>query len=97
MADFQQVKRYIDKTVKKELAPTRIVKINMREGVAGAENDPAYRIDIIFDGDQPDTRKMTNLYLAVNTHLWEIKDEHTVMFSILRPEDEEWYYGPRDY
>ena len=93
MANFHEVKKYVTKTVKKELAPTRIVKINMRESVTSSDGEPAYQIDIVFDGDRPDARKMGNLRLAVKDHLWEIRDGHYPMFSILRPEDEEWYYA----
>ena len=88
----QDIKEYLIETIKKELAPMHIVKINMREWVVGPEDDPTYEVDIVFDGEVPEVRKFTNLQLAVDEHFWDIKEEHRVIFSILRPEDEEWIY-----
>ena len=94
MADFEEVKKFVTDTVKKELAPTRIVKVNMREGINSSDGEPSYRIDIVFDGDKIDARKFGNVLLAVDAHFWEIKEEHVPVYSFLKPEDEEWYYAP---
>ena len=97
MSNFQAVKRFVTKTAKKELAPTRVVKINMREGVTSSDGEPAYRIDIIFDGERIDAERLGNMSRAIKAHFWAIKEEHTPVYSFLRPEDEEWFYAPRKY
>ena len=94
--DREDIKEYLVKTIKKELAPTHIVKINMWEDVVGPEDEPAYRVDIVFDGERPGAKKMGSLYQTVYAHFWDIKEEHTPMFYILRPEDEEWIYNSPD-
>ena len=97
MADFQQVKRWVTRTAKKELVPIRVVKVNMREGETSIDREPAYRIDIVFEGDRLDPRKVSNMLLAIKAHFWDIKEARVPMYGFLKPEDEESYYAPRDY
>ena len=95
MTAFEEVKQYINETVRKELAPTRIAKVNIREGLTSFEEDPAYHIDVIIDGDLPDGKSMGLLDLALFKHLWEIKDEHFPIVHYIGVEEEAEYYAPR--
>ena len=95
MHEFEEVKRYINETVRKELAPTRIVRVHIHEGLTSFGEDPAYRIGVIFDGDLPDGRKSGNLQLAIEQHLWKIKDERYPIVTLIRVENEAKHYAPR--
>ena len=95
MADFEEVKQYINETVRKELAPTKIVRVHINEGLTSFGEDPAYRIDVIFDGDLPDGRKSGDLQLALDEHLWKIKDEHYPLVTLIRLENEAQYHAPQ--
>lgn len=91
-----EVEQYINETIRKELAPnTRVVKVNMRKGVTSSDGSPAYRIDIIYEGDRPVAEKFGNMMLAISDHLWEIEDEHFPVYSLFRPENEAFRYAPR--
>lgn len=95
MSHFNEVQQYVTRTVKKELAPTRIVKVNMREGRSGLDGEPMYEIDIIFEGEKIDARKFGNLMLTVREHLWNAGDKHFPYFNFLGPEDEARFYASR--
>ena len=95
MSDIKKVQKYITTLARKQLAPTRVIKVNMSEDHGGLDGEPRYVIDIIFDGEQLDGRKLNEMMLAVWQHLWKIDDGHTPFFSFLRPEDEAEHYAPR--
>ena len=91
--NFKAVQRYVTNAVKQVFAPTRVVKINMREGKASSDGRPIYRIDIIYDGNLPEPSKFTDMVMAMRQHFWEIEEERDPYFSFLTPADEEWFYA----
>ncbi|MCY4047630.1 MAG: hypothetical protein OXF42_05965 [Candidatus Dadabacteria bacterium] len=90
----KSVEKFVNKVVKKELAPTSIVKINMREDESGYDGKPLYRIDIIFDGNRPHPEQVSNMLISVGDYLWDIDDERFPLFTFLTPEDAKDYYDP---
>ena len=95
MHEFAEVERYINETARKLLAPTEVVRIHMREGLTSFDEEPAYHIDIIFDGDQPGGKNTASLHLALFKHLWEIKDSHFPDVRYIRVENEAKHHAPR--
>ena len=95
MHEFEEVKQYINETVRKELAPTRVLRVHVNEGLTSFEEEPAYRINVIFDGDLPGGKKTGNLNLALQQHLWAIKDQHFPIVRYIRAENEEKLLAPR--
>ena len=95
MHEFAEVEKYINETARKELAPTKVVRIHMREGLTSFQEEPAYHIDIIFDGDLPGGKRTSSLRTALSKHLWEIKDNHFPNVRYIRAENEAKYHASR--
>ena len=95
MNEFAEVEKYINETARKELAPTEIVRVHINEGLTSFGEEPAYRIDVIFDGDLPDGKKSGYLQLAIEQHLWKIKDEHYPIVTLIRVENEAKHHAPK--
>ena len=95
MNEFAEVEKYINETARKLLAPTEVVRIHIREGLTSFDEEPAYHIDIIFDGDLPGGKKTGSLRLALSKRLWEIKDNHFPNVRYIRVENEAKYHAPR--
>ena len=95
MNEFAEVEKYINETARKELAPTKVVRIHMREGLTSFQEEPAYHIDIIFDGDLPGGKRTGSLHLALFDHLWKIKDNHFPVVRYIRVENEAKHHAPR--
>ena len=88
-----EVERYVTETAKRELAPTRVVNVNMQEDVSGVDGGPLYRISIIYEGDRPQAKKLGKMMRAITHHFWEIEDEHSALFRFFRPESEALSYA----
>ena len=94
MHAFEEVKQQINELVRKELAPAQILRVHVNEGLTSFEEEPAYRIDVIFDGDRPGGGKTGYLNLALQQHLWKIKDDHFPIVRCIRVENEAKYHAP---
>ena len=94
MPNFSTIRKHVNDTVKKELAPTSVVKIKMKEDESGYDGSPLYRIDVIFKGERPRPEKVSSLLLNVRKYLWEIDDNRFPLFTYLTPEDAKDYYEP---
>ena len=94
MHAFEEVKQQINELVRKELAPAQILRVHVNEGLTSFEEEPAYRIDVIFDGERPDGGKTGQLQLMLDQHLWKIKDEHYPIVTLVRVENEAKRHAP---
>ena len=94
MHEFAEVQQHINKIARKELAPIEVVRIHMREGLTSFDEEPAYHIDIIYDGDRPGG-KIGYLNLAIQEHLWKVKDLHFPVVRYIRVENEGKYHAHR--
>lgn len=92
-----KTKKFLTDAVKKELAPTRIIKINMREGESAYDGRPLCRIDVVVhEEDDIDTQKGMNLSLRVQNYFWDMKEEHFPLFTFLKPHEVRDYYHGAD-
>ena len=94
MSNLAKVEKPVKAIVKRELASTTVIKINMYEDESGYDGEPLYRIDIICDGDSPKPEHASNMLVCVREYLWDLGDLRWPMFTFLTPEDAVDYYAP---
>ena len=95
LCEFGAVKRHLTGIIKRELAPARVVKVNMREGENLFDGRPIFQVDIIFDAERLDPEKLGGMMLAVQDHLWDINHEREPEYKLLPVEEAEDYYARR--
>ena len=88
-----KIKEFVTKTVKRELAPARIVGVNTREDVCFYDGELLYRIDVVIDGDNPEPRKSLNLINLVHEYFWDNGDERCPLFTFLGSHEVDDYYA----
>ena len=94
MSVRKAVKKSVTGIVKRELAPTALVGINMRVDENGYDGEPLYYIDVIFDGERPRPDQVGSMLVGVWRHLWDIDDKRFPIFTFLTTEDAKDYYEP---
>ena len=96
MNEFAEVEKRINELAREKLAPLKVVRIHMREGLTSFQEEPAYHIDIFFDGDgRPGGKRTNSLHTALFDHLWKIKDDHFPVVTYIKVGDEDKHHEPR--
>ena len=94
MYEFAEVEKQINEIAREKLAPIKVVRIHMREGLTSFQEEPAYYIDIIFDGDgRPGGKRTNSLHTALFDYLWKIKDDHFPVVRYINVENEATYHA----
>ena len=95
MSNLAKVEKPVKAIVKRGLASTTVIKINMYEEESSYDGEQHYCIDIIFDSERPPRPEdVGNTLLAVRKYLWSLGDLRWPMLTFLTPEDAVDYYDP---